>query len=54
MKDMLPDRMAFTMSSELWNDNSAYAREQLLDEGFVKSVTAHGRYKTIFKEAEVR
>ena len=32
MKDMLPERIGIhNVIMELWNDNSAYAREQLLD-----------------------
>ncbi len=57
MQGLLPERVGLhELIMQLWNDNSAYAREQLLDVlRFVHlSYGAWKAVKTIFKEAEVR
>ena len=57
MKDLLPDRVGiYEVILDLWNDNSAYARTQLLNVlRFVRlRYGAWKAVKMIFKEAEVR
>ena len=57
MKDLLPERVGlYNVIMQLWNDNSAYAREQLLDVlQFVHlNYGAWKAIKIIFKESEVR